>query len=101
MATKTKPGIEPDRISLLETLDRRLRWLSTWTIHNASIVRESRDNLKVGGHQASCASISSINPWFLNVLRSVARGQTFFAIVSNGPPCLWPTAPSSKSPNES
>ena len=60
MATKTKPGIEPDRISLLETLDRRLRWLSSWTIHNANNVRESRDNLKVGGHQASCASISSI-----------------------------------------
>lgn len=60
MATKTKPGIEPDRISLLETLDRRLRWLSSWTIHNANNVRESRDNLKVGGHQASCASMSSI-----------------------------------------
>ena len=60
MATKTKPQIEPDRIALLETLDRRLRWLSSWTIHNANNVRESRDHLKVGGHQASCASISSI-----------------------------------------
>lgn len=60
MATKTKPGIEPDRITLLETLDRRLRWLSAWTIHNANNIRESRDQLKVGGHQASCASISSI-----------------------------------------
>ncbi|NCQ64111.1 MAG: transketolase [Alphaproteobacteria bacterium] len=60
MATKTKPRIEPDRIALLETLDRRLRWLSSWTIHNANNVRESRDQLKVGGHQASCASISSI-----------------------------------------
>lgn len=60
MATKTRPQIEPDRISLLETLDRRLRWLSSWTIHNANNVRESRDHLKVGGHQASCASISSI-----------------------------------------
>ena len=60
MATKTKPQIQPDRISLLETLDRRLRWLSSWTIHNANNIRESRDQLKVGGHQASCASISSI-----------------------------------------
>ena len=60
MATRTKPQIHPDRISLLETLDRRLRWLSSWTIHNANNIRESRDQLKVGGHQASCASISSI-----------------------------------------
>ena len=60
MATKTKPRIEPDYIGLLETLDRRLRWLSSWTIHNANNIRESRDQLKVGGHQASCASISSI-----------------------------------------
>ena len=60
MATKTQPKIEPDRITLLETLDRRLRWLSSWTIHNANNIRESRDQLKVGGHQASCASISSI-----------------------------------------
>ncbi|WP_226664587.1 transketolase, partial [Alteriqipengyuania lutimaris] len=32
----------------------------SWTIHNANNIRESRDQLKVGGHQASCASISSI-----------------------------------------
>lgn len=29
-------------------------------IHNANHLRESRDDLKVGGHQASCASISTI-----------------------------------------
>jgi pyruvate dehydrogenase E1 component len=44
----------------LELLDRRLRWLSAWTIHNANIVRESRDGVKVGGHQASCASMTAI-----------------------------------------
>jgi pyruvate dehydrogenase E1 component len=60
MATSFKPVDAPDQISLLETLDRRLRWLSSWTIHNANHLRESRDQLKVGGHQASCASISSI-----------------------------------------
>jgi pyruvate dehydrogenase E1 component len=47
-------------VSTLETLDTRLRWLSAWTIHNANHLRDSRDGLKVGGHQASCASISTI-----------------------------------------
>ena len=60
MNTQLKPQTQPDHIALLETLDQRLRWLSAWTIHNANHLRESRDQLKVGGHQASCASISSI-----------------------------------------
>lgn len=44
----------------LELIDQRLRWLSSWTIHNANNVRESRDGLKVGGHQASCSSMTAI-----------------------------------------
>ena len=47
-------------IAALESLELRLRWLSSWTIHNANHLRESRDGLKVGGHQASCASITAI-----------------------------------------
>jgi pyruvate dehydrogenase E1 component len=49
-----------DRIDALTALETRLRWLSAWTIHNANHLRDSRDGLKVGGHQASCASISAI-----------------------------------------
>jgi pyruvate dehydrogenase E1 component len=45
---------------MLDIVDRHLRWLSAWTIHNANHLRDSRDDLKVGGHQASCASISTI-----------------------------------------
>ena len=47
-------------IEALKTLDERLRWLSAWTIHHANHVRESADGLKVGGHQASCASMTAI-----------------------------------------
>jgi pyruvate dehydrogenase E1 component len=47
-------------INALELLDTRLRWLSAWTIHNANHLRDSRDGLKVGGHQASCASMTAI-----------------------------------------
>src|SRR3954462_12750894 len=47
-------------IAALRLLDERLRWLSAWTIHHANHVRDSADGLKVGGHQASCASMSAI-----------------------------------------
>src|SRR3954447_24251822 len=47
-------------IEALKILDERLRWLSAWTIHHANHVREHADGLKVGGHQASCASMSAI-----------------------------------------
>nr|WP_294849114.1 transketolase [uncultured Sphingomonas sp.] len=49
----------PD-IASLKLLDERLRFLSAWTIHNANHVRDSVDGLKVGGHQASSASMSAI-----------------------------------------
>jgi pyruvate dehydrogenase E1 component len=51
---------ETDTIAHIERLDDRLRWLSAWTIHNANHLRPSRDGMKVGGHQASCASMSTI-----------------------------------------
>ena len=47
-------------IEALKLLDERLRWLSSWTIHHANHIRESADGLKVGGHQASCASMTAI-----------------------------------------
>jgi pyruvate dehydrogenase E1 component len=49
-----------DTIAMIEKLDDRLRWLSAWTIHHANHLRPSRDSIKVGGHQASCASMSTI-----------------------------------------
>ena len=61
MTTRAAPIVQPrDLIATLDTIDARLRWLSSWTIHNANHLRDSRDGLKVGGHQASCASISTI-----------------------------------------
>lgn len=49
-----------NRVAQIELIEVRLRWLSSWIIHNANHIRESRDGLKVGGHQASCASITTI-----------------------------------------
>jgi pyruvate dehydrogenase complex dehydrogenase (E1) component len=43
--------------SELALLARKALWLSCWTIHAANHLRETGDGLKVGGHQASCASM--------------------------------------------
>ncbi|MBI1407074.1 MAG: transketolase [Caulobacter sp.] len=47
-------------IALLRRLEERILWLASWTIHNANHLRDSRDGLKVGGHQASCASMTTL-----------------------------------------
>ncbi|MBV9077394.1 MAG: transketolase, partial [Methylobacteriaceae bacterium] len=48
------------RLPYLAALERKALWLSTWTIHNANHLRPSRDGLKVGGHQASSASLATV-----------------------------------------
>ncbi len=58
--TVTTPALLPDEVHHLEMLEGRLRWLASWTIHNANHLRPSRDGLKVGGHQASCASMTTL-----------------------------------------
>src|SRR6516225_9945855 len=49
-----------DKIACLEALERKVLWLSTWMIHNANHLRPNRDGLKVGGHQASSASLATL-----------------------------------------
>ena len=46
--------------SHLKTIEQRLLWLSHWMIHNANHIRPKADGIKVGGHQASSASMVSI-----------------------------------------
>lgn len=59
------------RIPVLEEIQRRVLWLSTSIIHHANRVRPNPTGLKVGGHQASCASISTIMTalWFTELTR--------------------------------
>jgi len=47
-------------LDLLRELEREVLWLSAWTIHHANHIRPKRDGLKVGGHQASCASVTTL-----------------------------------------
>ena len=47
-------------LAMLRELERKVLWLSSWMIHNANHIRVDRDGLKVGGHQASSASVATI-----------------------------------------
>ena len=63
-----------DHLAMLAELERKILWLSSWMIHHANSVRESRDGLKVGGHQASCASAATmLTALFLHTLRPTDR----------------------------
>lgn len=44
----------------LKTIEQRLLWLSHWMIHHANHIRPKADAIKIGGHQASSASMVSI-----------------------------------------
>jgi pyruvate dehydrogenase E1 component len=48
------------KMASLRALERKVLWLSSWMIHNANHIRPSRDGLKVGGHQASSASVATM-----------------------------------------
>ena len=66
-------AVNDDR-ALIADLDAKVHWLSAWTIHNANHLRDSRDGLKVGGHQASSASLATImSALYFSVLRPEDR----------------------------
>ena len=60
--------------AILADLERKILWLATWTIHNANHLRPSADGLKVGGHQASSASLATLmTALYFHVLRPEDR----------------------------
>ncbi|MBO1078716.1 1-deoxy-D-xylulose-5-phosphate synthase N-terminal domain-containing protein [Roseomonas haemaphysalidis] len=85
---RASPPDAPRRLALLRALERKLLWLSAWTIHHANHIRPSRDGLKVGGHQASSAScVSIMTALYFDILRPQDRvavkphaGPVFHAI---------------------
>ncbi len=54
------PISDAERIACLRALERKVLWLSAWMVHRANHVRPRLDGLKVGGHQASCASVATL-----------------------------------------
>src|SRR5881394_242382 len=62
------------RLPALAELEKKVLWLASWTIHNANHLRDSDDGLKVGGHQASSASLAAImTALYFKVLRPEDR----------------------------
>ena len=60
-----------DDLEILRELEKKILWLASWTIHNANHLRENGDGLKVGGHQASSASLATImTALYFDVLRA-------------------------------
>ncbi|NNL19016.1 MAG: transketolase, partial [Boseongicola sp.] len=58
----------------LKTIEQRILWLSHWMIHNANHLRLAVDGIKVGGHQASSASMVSImTALYFSALRTEDR----------------------------
>src|SRR5437764_9045189 len=58
--TNIGKAIPADQLAILRELEKKVLWLASWTIHHANHLRENVDGLKVGGHQASSASLASI-----------------------------------------
>ncbi|MFT3989588.1 transketolase [Aestuariivirga sp.] len=59
----------------LATVEKRLLWLASWMIHNANHLRPKEEgDVKVGGHQASCASaVSILTALYFHALRPQDR----------------------------
>src|SRR6476619_4269917 len=61
-------------LETLGELERKALWLAAWTIHHANHLRENVDGIKVGGHQASSASlVTAMTALYFHVLRPQDR----------------------------
>ena len=66
--------VSAQHLANLKTLEKKILWLATWMIHNANNIRPSVDGIKVGGHQASCASLATVmTALYLHTLRPQDR----------------------------
>jgi len=69
----TGPSLTPATLECLKDLERQALWHACWMIHNANHLRE-KGEVKVGGHQASSASLVSImTALYFHVLRPEDR----------------------------
>ena len=67
-------NLKGEDLLCLRDIETRVRWLSSWTIHHANHIRENVDGLKVGGHQASCASaVTLMTALYFHALRPQDR----------------------------
>ncbi len=67
--------MEKHKLTDLAQLEERILWLASWMIHHANHVRPAAESeVKVGGHQASSASLATImTALYFDVLRPEDR----------------------------
>jgi len=76
ITTDKRPAAQraDDDRAMLYAIERKVLWLASWMIHHANHIRPNRDGLKVGGHQASSASLVTImTALYFSVLRPQDR----------------------------
>ncbi len=67
-------AVDPRTLAILRELERKVLWLSTYMIHHANHEVDRGDGLKVGGHQASSASMATLmTALYFHVLRPEDR----------------------------
>ena len=60
-----------NRLELLDRIQKKVLWLSTYMVHHANSLRPNAEGVKVGGHQASSSSIVSLlTALYFDALRS-------------------------------
>jgi pyruvate dehydrogenase E1 component len=76
---------QDQELTVLEAVQDRVLWLATAIVHHANRVRETRSGVKVGGHQASSASVVSIMTalWFKHL-----RGPDRVSVKPHASPVL-------------
>src|SRR3954447_13054333 len=68
MATAAEAPSAPD-LETLRAIERRVLWIAAAIVHHANRVRPNKSGIKVGGHQASSASMVSLMTalWFAHL----------------------------------
>ncbi len=73
-ASRAFAGHDASTIEILRQLERKLLWLSSYMIHHANHEVDRGDGLKVGGHQASSASLCTLmTALYFHILRPEDR----------------------------
>ena len=69
LADRSRPSLD-----YLRALEQKILWLAVWMVHHANHIRPKTDGLKVGGHQASSASmVTLMTALYLDVLKPSDR----------------------------
>lgn len=73
-ASRAFAGHDASTVEILRQLERKVLWLSSYMIHHANHEVDRGDGLKVGGHQASSASLCTLmTALYFHILRPEDR----------------------------